>query len=127
MAENDPLIAYTVITKRIDGKLMFLVEDSSKGHTFPIATYEESCTALASVINVIKKSLNIEVTQLELSELINTKIDNQKVPLYVFNYENEEERLEELIDLASSLSWQVSDNFTDTLQKYDLSGVPYFD
>ncbi len=127
MGTDQPVIAYTIITKRTDGKLMFLVDEMNKEYTFPSANYEESCTALASVINKIKKKLVIEIKQLELSELINTVIDNKRIPLFVFSYDNLEVALEEIITDESSLSWQVSDNFTETLKKYEISGVPYFD
>lgn len=126
MKETNPSVAYTIITKRNDGKLMFLVEEKEKNYTFPRTGYENDCTGLASVIEEIKKTLHVEVKELELSELINTVIEDQRIPLFVFNYAQEGKELDELIASHSELCWQVSDNLTHTLRKYDLSGVPSF-
>ena len=126
MVETNPSVAYTIITKRNDGKLMFLVEEKKENFTFPRTAYVDSCTGLASVIEEIKKTLQLEIEELELSELINTVIDDQRIPLFVFNYAQEVKELEELIGPKSELIWQVSDNLANTLRKYEISGVPSF-
>jgi len=127
MINNNPCVAYTVITRREDGKMMFLVEESKAEFAFPLTSYEKSGTGLASVIEEIKSALRLDIDQLELTELINTVIENQRIPLFVFSYQDEELQLNELVGPTSGLHWQVSDHFTDTLQKYDISGVPNFD
>src|SRR5690625_4781216 len=127
MINNNPCVAYTVITRREDGKMMFLVEESKAEFAFPLTSYEKSGTGLASVIEEIKSALRLDIDQLELTELINTVIENQRIPLFVFSYQDEELQLNELVEPTSGLHWQVSDHFTDTLQKYDISGVPNFD
>ena len=126
MVDNNPCVAYTIITKRNDGKLMFLVEEKEESFTFPRTAYVDSCTGLASVIEEIKKTLQLEIEELELSELINTVIEDQRIPLFVFNYAQEVKELEELIRPKSELIWQVSDNLANTLRKYEISGVPSF-
>lgn len=127
MLENNPCVAYTVITKREDGKLMFLVKKDKTDFVFPLTTYEKFGTGLASVIEEIKAALNLNIEQLELAELINTIIAEEKIPLFVFNYIDETMQLEELVKPSPELQWQVSDNFTETLKKYEISGVPNFD
>ncbi|HLR91773.1 MAG TPA: hypothetical protein VK048_01820 [Atopostipes sp.] len=107
--------------------MMFLVEESKAEFAFPLTSYEKSGTGLASVIEEIKSALRLDIDQLELTELINTVIENQRIPLFVFSYQDEELQLNELVGPTSGLHWQVSDHFTDTLQKYDISGVPNFD
>ena len=126
MIETNPSVAYTIIKKRNDGKLMFLVEEKEKNFTFPRTAYADDCTGLASVIEEIKTTLQVEVKELDLSELINTVIEDQRIPLFVFNYAQEGKELDELIVSHSELCWQVSDNLAHTLRKYDLSGVPSF-
>lgn len=126
MIKNNPCLAYTIITKRSDGKLMFLVEEKESNFTFPITAYDDSCTGLASVIEEIKKVLQLDIIELELSELINTVINDQRIPLFVFNYTEEGKKLEDLIMPESELCWQVSDSLSKTLNKYELSGVPSF-
>jgi hypothetical protein len=127
MLESNPCVAYTVITKREDGKLMFLVEKNKTDFVFPLTSYEKFGTGLASVLEEIKVALNLNIDQLELAELINTIIEEQRIPLFVFNYQDETIELEKLVAPSSELQWQVSDNFTDTLKKYEISGVPNFD
>lgn len=126
MVETNPSVAYTIITKRNDGKLMFLVEEKEESFTFPRTAYEDSCTGLASVIEEIKKTLQLEIEELELSELINTVIEDQRIPLFVFNYAQEGKEIDELIAPNSELFWQVSDNIANILRKYEISGVPSF-
>jgi hypothetical protein len=94
---------------------------------FPLTSYDKFGTGLASVLEEIKVTLNLNIDQLELAELINTIIEDQRIPLFVFNYQNETIELEKLVAPSSELQWQVSDNFTDTLKKYEISGVPNFD
>lgn len=127
MLENNPCVAYTVITKREDGKLMFLVKKDKTDFVFPLTTYEKFGTGLASVLEEIKTALNLDIDQLELAELINTIMAGQKIPLFVFDYQEDNVQLEDLVKTSSALQWQVSDNFTETLKKYEISGVPNFD
>lgn|SRR5699024_17871 len=127
MLENNPCVAYTVITKREDGKLMFLVKKDKTDFVFPLTTYEKFGTGLASVLEEIKTALNLDTDQLELAELINTIMAGQKIPLFVFDYQEDNVQLEDLVKTSSALQWQVSDNFTETLKKYEISGVPNFD
>lgn len=127
MLENNLCVAYTVITKREDGKLMFLVKKDKTDFVFPLTTYEKFGTGLASVLEEIKTALNLDIDQLELAELINTIMAGQKIPLFVFDYQEDNVQLEDLVKTSSALQWQVSDNFTETLKKYEISGVPNFD
>ena len=127
MSENNPCVAYTVITKRDDGKLMFLVKKDEAEFAFPLTTYEKNGTGLASVIEEIKVALDLDIEQLELTELINTVIAGEKIPLFVFSYQDDNVQLDEVVKPTLALQWQVSDNFTETLNKYEISGVPNFD
>src|SRR5699024_4382624 len=127
MSENNPCVAYTVITKRDDGKLMFLVKKDKTEFAFPLTTYEKHSTGLASVIEEIKVALDLDIEQLELAELINTVMAGEKIPLFVFSYQQDGANLDKLVKPALALQWQVSDNFTETLNKYEISGVPNFD
>ena len=123
MLENNPCVAYTVITKREDGKLMFLVKKDKTDFVFPLTTYEKFGTGLASVLEEIKTALNLDTDQLELAELINTIMAGQKIPLFVFDYQEDNVQLEDLVKTSSALQWQVSDNFTETLKKYEISEI----
>lgn len=127
MVDTNSYIAYTVMAKRADGKLMFLVENEKNEVIFPVTVNKDSNTGLACVIKLIKDKLNIDIDRLELEELTNAIIQKQRVPLFVFKYDNEHEQLEKLLPTNSTYEWQVSDNFTDTLQKYEITGVPLFE
>lgn len=126
MVETNSYLAYTVMTKRADGKLMFLVQNERNTIIFPVAVNKNSNTGLACVIDLIKEKLNIEIERLELAELTNAVIQETRIPLFVFAYDNADEQIEKLLPADSKYQWQVSDNFTDTLQQYEISGVPLF-
>lgn len=119
-------IGYTLMTKRADGKPMFLVQNTESQCVFPLTTYTKPETGLATVINLIKETLNLEFDQLELAELTNAVTKDQRIPLFVFNYEHDSTQIDEIILPDSTLEWQVFDTFKETLQKYEISGVPFF-
>lgn len=126
MVEKKSYIAFTVMTNRADGKPMFLVEHEQTDFIFPFAKYNKEITGLACAIEVVKEKLNIDFNCLELAELTNAVIKDQRIPFFVFKYHCESKNIDELISANTKLEWQASDNFKDTLQQYEISGVPLF-
>lgn len=128
MVKNQSFLLYTVIVKRADGRMMFLVEndrDQESEFIFPVTASTKAETGLATVINNLTDILSLDVEKLELAELTNACISELSIPLFVFNYEYDSDPDELLKDLEQ-FEWQFSVNFKDTLQKYDISGVPSF-
>jgi len=128
ITETQSFIAYTLIVKRTDGKLMFLVHHEETNFVFPGITSEKAQrqTALSQIIAEMKGKLNLNFDKIELAELTNAIIQEHRIPLFVFNYHCGAEDPNDLLLANSNLEWQVSDHFEETLQKYEISGVPMF-
>ena len=128
MVEKQSLIAYTVMVQRTDGKWMFLVQQDLSDFVFPgIQTVNNmNNTGLSSVIEVLKQELNLNFNKLELIELTNAIYGEERLPLFVFKYHCAAECPSQLLSPDSKLEWQVSDRFKETIQRYEISGVPLF-
>ena len=128
MVEKQSLIAYTVMVQRTDGKWMFLVQQDLSDFVFPaIQTVNNmNNTGLSSVIEVLKQELNLNFNKLELIELTNAIYEEERLPLFVFKYHCGTECPSKLLSSDSNLEWQVSDRFKETIQRYEISGVPLF-
>lgn len=128
MIGNQSLIAYTVMVQRNDGKWMFLVQHEKVNFIFPgIEILKETQqTGLSLVIDEMKERLALDYDKVELVELTNAITPDHRVPLFVFKYHCGAEDINDLLLPESNLEWQVSDSFKDTIQKYEISGVPLF-
>lgn len=128
MVEKQSLIAYTVMVQRTDGKWMFLVQHEESDFAFPaIQTVNDTTnTGLASVISTLKQELDLNFKKLELSELTNAIHKDNRFPLFVLKYHCGAERPDDLLLPGSTLEWQVSDTFKETIQRYEITGVPMF-
>lgn len=126
MVEKQSFIAYTIMVQRTDGKWLFLVQHEKSDFIFPGTTIGERHTGLATAIEEMKETLDLNFDKVELAELTNAVTKNQRIPLFVFKYHCGTEQPADLLHPGSKLEWQVSDNFKDTLQQYEISGVPLF-
>lgn len=126
MEKNKSYIAYTIIVERADGKPMFLVEHEDADFLFPATETIDEKSGLSTIIAEIKRTLSINFDKLELSELTNAVINDHRIPLFVFNYDCSECEPEDILIKDTNYEWQISDNFTDTLQQYEIKGVPLF-
>lgn len=126
MSESKIYLGYTIISKRTDGKLMFLVNQEQEDFIFPTTCHEETYTGLAAIIDVIKETLNLKMNQLELIELTNAVVKERHLPLFVFDYDNHATEVSELLLPDSKLEWRPSDDLTDTLKEFEIAGAPYF-
>lgn len=126
IAENH-YVACTVMVNDENGRPVFLVRKETEGYSFPATTVEPKKTGLACVIERIKETLDIDVTHLELNELTNAVVEEHRVPLFVFSYLDEKvQNPMQLLPADSSLSWLHSENLTQTLEEWQISGVPQF-
>lgn len=126
MVGNQSFIAYTIMVQRTDGKWLFLVHHEESDFIFPGTTIHDSHTGLATAIEEMKNTLDIDFDKVELAELTNAVTKDQRIPLFVFKYHCGAEQPDDLLRPNSKLEWQISDNFKDTLQQYEISGVPLF-
>ncbi|WP_225743523.1 NUDIX domain-containing protein [Marinilactibacillus sp. Marseille-P9653] len=127
MIAKNHYVACTVLVKDENDRYVFLVKKESKGFSFPATEVKPKKTALACIIERMKEVLSIDVEKLELNELTNAVVQDNRVPLFVFTYEDESVKnpLELLTD-DNELTWEHSEKITKTLEDWEISGVPQF-
>lgn len=70
---------------------------------------------------------NLDIEKLELNELTNAIVDDNRIPLFVFIYEDINlVDPDQLLAESYDLSWEHSDNVIATLEQWKISGVPQF-
>ncbi|MDN6196093.1 MAG: NUDIX domain-containing protein [Alkalibacterium sp.] len=127
MIKENHYVASTILVKDEDGRYVFLVKEEKEGYSFPASIVEPEKTGLACVIKRLKEIVNIEIENLELNELTNAIVADDRIPLFVFTYENETfESPKNLLKDDSDLSWVNSENIIYTLEDWKISGVPQF-
>lgn len=127
MIKENHYVASTILVKDEDGRYVFLVKEEKEGYSFPASIVEPEKTGLACVIKRLKEIVNIEIENLELNELTNAIVADDRISLFVFTYENETlESPKNLLKDDSDLSWVNSENIIYTLEDWKISGVPQF-
>lgn len=120
-------VACTIMVKDENERYVFLVKQKSEGYSFPVTSVKSNKTGLACIIESMKSMLAIEVENLELNELTNAVVNEYSVPLFVFTYEDETiESPNELLLEESQLSWLHGEKLTQTLEEWEITGVPQF-
>lgn len=127
MEQTQTYVAYTIMVERDDGKPMFLVDNADSKFGFPAIESIKDQSGLSQIIAELKLTLhNLDFDQLELSELTNLVTENYRTPFFVLKYHCGECPPEDLLLRGSTLEWQLSDEIYETLQQYDITGVPLF-
>lgn len=126
MIKENHYVACTILAQDKDGRYVFLVKKEEDGFSFPATVAEPKKTGLACVINRLKEIVHLDIEKLELSELTNAIVDNHRIPLFVFSYDNMDILPHELLPEDSELSWAHSENVVSTLEQWKISGVPQF-
>lgn len=127
MKQKQAYIAYTIIVERDDGKPMFLIDNDETYFGFPAVESIKDQRGLSIIIDELKRTLkNIDFGRIELSELTNLVIEDNRIPFFVLKYQCGNVSPKDLLLESSTLEWQLSDNIYETLQQYDISGVPLF-
>ncbi|MGO3733158.1 MAG: hypothetical protein ACTJHC_08240 [Vagococcus sp.] len=120
---GQPKVAGTVILNQEDGHKKFLVKKDVNQVEFIMASIKEPYTSLASILNELKKTVNLNPTDMELVELTNVSVDNEKIPLFVFSLEESTDQ--KTVD-GSRFTWEEPATLREVLQTFQISGVPYF-
>ena len=119
-------VACTIMAKDTDGDYVFLVEDEPEGFSFIKTVQGQDKTGLASIIGKVKTELAIDFSELELYELTNAVVANQRIPLFVFSCRDEEMHFEEVLNGRSNLKWRRSRELAETFESWKIAGVPQF-
>lgn len=119
---TDKKVAGTVMLHLQNGSKKFLMH--SVGDTIELAYTEFSNehTGLANILQLLKESAHLDVNNMNLVELTNGHIDEENIPLFVF--ETEEAKLTE--QLPDDYHWEEADRFLEIIKKYAIEGVPFF-
>lgn len=115
-------IAATVILHRNDGSKRFLTENQAQGQSLLLVENDTMHTGLASVLQNIKENVHLDVFQLRLVELTNAKIADKRMPIFVF--EVNEEDID--IRLPAQYSWKEAKYFMQMISEFELQGMPIF-
>ncbi|MER2173861.1 MAG: hypothetical protein ABS911_04205 [Carnobacterium sp.] len=120
-------VAGTIMAKGPEGKYVFLVKVEAEVHSFPTTEISDVKTGLATILEALKTILPIKATDLNLYELTNAVVNDNRIPLFVFELYDEEADYRLLTEHGNnSLTWLHSDDLTKTLEKWEISGVPQF-
>lgn len=120
-------VAGTIMAKGPEGKYVFLVKAEAEVHSFPTTEISDVKTGLATILEALKTILPIKATDLNLYELTNAVVNDNRIPLFVFELYDEEADYRLLTESGdNSLTWLHSDELTKTLENWEISGVPQF-
>lgn len=115
-------VAGTVILNLQDGHKKFLVQKTDDTVSFIQTTINDSFTSLACILEKLTQSAGLDSGAMDLVELTNINIENEKLPLFVFSLD------EECIDsysLGSEFLWEEPATLRMVLQDFNVSGVPF--
>ncbi|KAF1302944.1 MULTISPECIES: hypothetical protein [Enterococcus] len=119
---EDKKVAGTVMLHLQNGSKKFLMH--SVGDTIELAytKFSNDRTGLANILQLLKDTAHLDVNNLNLVELTNGHIDEENIPLFVF--EAEEAKLVGL--LPDDYHWEDPERFQKIIEDYAIEGVPFF-
>lgn len=115
-------VAGTIILNLNDGSKKFLVHPVAESMEFATAKVSEDKTGLASMLQLFKEEVQLDVASISLVELTNAHTDVENMPLFVF--ETNEENMVSSINTA--YVWEQPSELKNLLASYDIQGVPMF-
>lgn len=115
-------VAGTVILNQQDGHKKFLVQKKDDTVSFIQTTINNNYTSLACILEKLTQSAGLDSDVMDLVELTNINVENEKLPLFVFSLD------EECIDYSSlnpEVLWEEPATLRMVLQDFNVSGVPF--
>lgn len=119
---HNKCVAGTVMLNGNNGEKKFLLKTNDSQLDFIMAKIDDEHTSLACILEILKEEAHISLNAISLVELSNIQVDNQKIPLYVF--EMDEEKLGEYS--TEHYSWELPSDLRKVLDFRSVSGVPIF-
>lgn len=116
------VVAGTVILNGKDGSKLFLLQNNKANVDFIMAKTDETHTNLACILEVLKNDAKVDLESIDLVELTTVEYEKEKIPLYVF--EIEEEKVNPIE--TDQFCWQVPANLRGVLVQRSIAGVPVF-
>lgn len=115
-------VAGTVILNQQDGHKKFLVQKNQGSVGFIQTSINSNYTSLACILEKLTQSVGLDSDAMDLVELTNINIENEKLPLFVFSLDEEE--IDSCI-LSSEFLWEEPATLRMVLQHFNVSGVPF--
>lgn len=115
-------VAGTVILNLQDGHKKFLVQKEDGNVSFIQATIDNNYTSLACILEKLTQSVGLDSDLMDLVELTNINIENDKLPLFVFSLNEEDIKY---CSLDSEFLWEEPATLRMVLQHFNVSGVPF--
>jgi hypothetical protein len=115
-------VAGTVILHLENGLKRFLMHQVGEEVNFIATDYREEKTGLANILEQLRESVQLDITKIDLVDLTNGQFNNQSVPLFVF--ETQEENLTQSV--SADYQWVEPETFRQTIKKFSIEGMPIF-
>ncbi|MGX4685723.1 hypothetical protein JNUCC83_02310 [Vagococcus sp. JNUCC 83] len=115
-------VAGTVILNLQDGHKKFLVQKEDGNVSFIQTTIDNNYTSLACILEKLNQSVGLDSDLMDLVELTNINIENDKLPLFVFSLNEEDIKY---CSLDSEFLWEEPATLRMVLQHFNVSGVPF--
>ena len=116
-------VAGTIMLNGENGDKKFLVQKIHDHYEFVIAQISDEKTSLACILQELKSSVKVNVVEIELVELTNVNLNEQKVPLFVFEMDTD---VNSDPFIASDYVWETPATLRDVLGSFNVTGVPIF-
>lgn len=119
---NDKKVAATVILHLNDGSKKFLTKTMTDHDAFAYTEFSNQKTALANILQLLKKEAELDIENIHLVELTNGQLKDHSIPFFVFEtLENQQKT-----DLPEQYHWVSAPIFREILQRMEIEGVPFF-
>lgn len=117
--------------KRVAGTVMLHLEDGSKKFLMRVVdeklelastAFSEERTGLANILQLLKETVHLDISCINLVELTNGYADNMSIPLFVFETQEKDQSM----SLPTEYAWREARDFRQIIQDYDIDGMPFF-
>lgn len=119
---EDKKVAGTVMLHLQNGSKRFLMHTDGDKVELASTEFSDDRTGLANILELLKDAAHLDVNQINLVELTNGHIEDQNIPLFVFEMEEAENSSE----VAQEFHWEEPQTFREIMNNYKIEGVPFF-
>ena len=115
-------VAGIVMLHLQDGDKRFLLHSTGSTLELAYADFSEGKTGLANILELLKGTVQLDVKKIDLVELTNGQINQENVPMFVF----EAEEAAQKSVLPDGYYWEEAQKFQEIIRNYDIEGTPFF-
>lgn len=115
-------VAGTIMLNQKDGAKRFLVHPVGQSKEFITTEVSDDMTGLASILQFFKEEIQLDISSINLVELTNAHTDQENLPLFVFEMNEEKE----IPVIGKNFIWEKPSELKKLLTSYAIEGVPMF-